>query len=233
MTKKKVFWIIFSLLLLALLLVLGSYLTKNTQSPEKPPVVEATEPTGKTEPSSSQEETEESSLEEASSEDGSQPSGDAQTTESSQSTAEPSSQQPADFPQPPTAPPTTPPTSGPDEDLQARIDELIAEVYALRDYYIAQLAYLEAYARTEYEGLSPDERTPERKQDIALACIDQAYALENECDSRMDAICNELAYLLLEIDGDLTLVNDIRYAYASEKEAAKSEFLEKYADYFG
>ncbi len=232
MTKKKAFWIIFSLLLLALLLLLGRYLTENRQNVEEPPVVEATEPSFETEPSSSEEE---SVPEESSSEDISQPSEDTQGTEPSQSTAEePSSQQPpTEAPQPPTAPPTTPPTSEEGEDLQARIDALIAEVYALRDYYTAQLAYVESSARAEYEALPPEERSPERKQEIALACIDQVYALENECDSRMDAICNELAYLLLEIDGDLTLVNEIRYAYAREKEIAKSEFIEKYADYFG
>lgn len=145
----------------------------------------------------------------------------------------------------PTEPPETDPlptqTTAPTEstgntDLAAkeeRIDALVAEVYALRDYYTAQLRSLEASAISQYEALLPEERTPERKQEIALACIDAAYALEDACDARMDAICQELSYLLLETGGSMSLVTDIRYAYASEKEAARSEFLEKYADYFG
>ena len=132
----------------------------------------------------------------------------------------------------PTAPPTVPPsTEG--EDLQARIDALIEEVYALKDYYIAKLAYLENEAREKYNALPEDQRTSEKRRSMALNCVDEAYALENECDRRMNEICSELSYLLLKTDGRMNLVNDIRYAYAKEKEQAKSAFLEKYADYFG
>lgn len=233
--KKKLLWIVPAAVILLLLIGLGIYLDYASGVKPLPEVI----PSGA--------ETQLSTLPDASeqtvpSEPEQESSSVPQTQDSaSEEETEPSTQTPSSQPtQPqPTQPqPTQPSQSSESEDAdlaakQARIDELVAEVYALRDYYTAQLAALEAAAIAEYEALPPAERTPSRKQDIAFACIDAAYALEDECDARMDAICQELSYLLLETGGSMSLVTDIRYAYASEKETARSVFLEKYADYFG
>lgn len=225
MTKKNILWIALAVAFLAALMVFGNILTEKLQEKSPPVVVPAdTQVTEKTEPTetASSQETENSS-EELPSE--SHNSGSTEEIASSQTASQESSPRP-------TAPPTTPPTSGEDEDLLARIDALVTEVYGLKDYYIAQLAYLESAVLAEYEALPAEQQTPEKRKKMALDCIDQAYALENECDSRMDEICSELSHLLLKTDGRMNLVNDIRYAYAKEKEQAKSQFLEKYADYF-
>lgn len=246
--KKKLLWIVPAALALLFLVGLGIYLDYTAGQTELPKV---TLP-GDQEPSTSPgESTEDSTL--PSSEDESATSTESapteetepestapsQTEESSTPTTEEPSAPSTSLPEP-TDPPVTEPSHStePTENTdlaakEARIDELVTEVYGLRDYYTAQLLALEAAAVSEYESLPPEERTPERKQDIAFACIDAAYALEDECDSRMDAICQELSYLLLETGGSMSLITDIRYAYASEKESARSAFLEKYADYFG
>ncbi len=221
MTKHRVFWIA-SGLLLALLLVFGSVLIKHMQTGEKPAVILAGQQTEPEEP-----------LPPETSQDEAGPSNAPSVTEQTQEPDEPSPSESDATPVKPTAPPTTPPTSGEIEDLQGRIDALLAEVYALREYYTAQLAYLEADARAQYEALSYDKRTKENKQSIALDCIEKAYALEDECDSRMDDICSELGHLLLRTDGDMNLISQIQYAYAKEKETAKNQFIERYADYFG
>lgn len=132
-----------------------------------------------------------------------------------------------------TAPQETTPTesAADDAELQAQIDALIARTYALCDEYTARLAALEAAALAEYDALLPEKRTEEAVRAIALYYSDQAYYLENECDAIMDEICTELSYLLLESDGDLSLVNDVRYAYAQKKAAEKARFMSAYAGY--
>ena len=221
MKKKNILWIFLAVLLLGGMIVLGNSLAKNSQE-DTPPVIvnpgesdlqvpETTEPL-------SQEEvpTESSSAEQQGNVD------EESTSASPEETTTPK----------PTAPAVTPPASE-GEDLQARIDALVAEVYALKDYYIAQLSYLESAILSEYDALPAEEKTPERRKSMALECIDEAYALENECDSRMDEICAELSHLILKTNGRMNLINDIRYTYAKEKEQFRSSFLEKYAGYFG
>ena len=126
--------------------------------------------------------------------------------------------------------PTEPPTED-DAEIQAQIDALIARTYALCDEYTARLAALEAAALAEYNALQPEKRTEDAVRAIALYYADQAYYLEGECDAIMDEICAELSFLLLKIDGDLTLVNDVRYAYAQKKAAEKARFMSAYAGY--
>lgn len=133
----------------------------------------------------------------------------------------------------PVTEPDEEPTTAPAEDLQARIDELIDTVYALKDEYTARLYAIEAAAIAEYKALPENEKTEENKRQIALRCVDEAYALEKECDGRIDDICYELGVLLIKNGGKMALVNEIRYVYASEKTAAKNELTERYAALLG
>ena len=229
--KKRLLWILPVALLLIFLIGLGLWLDWN--APGIPPVEVPPSTSQTQEPAESTDGTKPSEpIEGATSETGPQESTLPSQTEPSSETEPTDSTQPTEKPTQPTEPPVSEPDDGL-ADKKARIDALVAEVYALRDYYTAQLLALEASAIAQYEALSPEERTPQRKEDIALNCIDAAYALENECDARMDAICQELSYLLLETGGSMSLVTDIRYAYASEKETARTAFLQKYANYFG
>ena len=166
-------------------------------------------------------------------EDAPQPSAGANHAPDSEETAptEPPTEDDAPT-EPPTEDdaPTEPPTED-DAEIQAQIDALIARTYALCDEYTARLAALEAAALAEYNALQPEKRTEDAVRAIALYYADQAYYLEGECDAIMDEICAELSFLLLKIDGDLTLVNDVRYAYAQKKAAEKARFMSAYAGY--
>ncbi|MBQ4565109.1 MAG: hypothetical protein IJA48_02055 [Oscillospiraceae bacterium] len=255
--KKKLLWIVPAVLAFLILVGLGIYLD-HSRGQQPLPEVTLPEPGthDPTEPDVQDPSREEPPPESLSTEPIPTQSAPPETTlppDSSQEATEPDQSQPKPTEPVPTEPvptepvvtepqPTEPDAStepdAPTEDpelaaKEARIEELVAEVYALRDHYTAQLLALEASAIAEYEALPPEERTPERKQAIAFSCIDAAYALEDACDARMDAICQELSYLLLETGGSMSLITDIRYAYASEKESTRTAFLEKYADYFG
>lgn len=115
---------------------------------------------------------------------------------------------------------------------QRRIRELIRNVYALRDYYVTKLHSMEADAKSEYFALPEEERTQENKEAIATRYINSAYSLEKECDAKIESICSELGELLLETNGDFSLVNKVRYSYASEKAAMKDEITQTYTEFF-
>lgn len=115
---------------------------------------------------------------------------------------------------------------------QERIRELIRSVYTLRDYYVSMLNSMESTAKAEYLALPEAERTQENKESIATRYINSAYSLESECDGKIDAICSELGELLLEINGDFSIVNKVRYTYASEKAAMKDEITQNYTEFF-
>lgn len=115
---------------------------------------------------------------------------------------------------------------------QARIRELIQEVYSLRSYYVSKLNSMEATAKAEYFALPEEERTQDNKDSIATRYINSAYGLESECDGKIDAICGELSKLLLETNGDLSIINKVRYTYASEKAAMKDQIKQTYSEFF-
>lgn len=236
MNKSKRIWIIVAaaVVLIAVIVLIwqwnrvGDLLQELDYGQELPPVsvIEPTEQTSidTTEPSS--EETTTGPTEPSSSE--------TETTEPTKTTQETTEPLPTFPPEPPTV--TLPPTEQTDSELEealARIDELIAMVYALKDEYISRLAAIEAAGIAEYRSLPAHEQTPERKEEIAYACVDEAYALEKECDARIDTICAELGYLLQKTNNSQDLVAQIRYLYAAEKTAAKNELMERYSAILG
>ena len=164
------------------------------------------------------------------------PTEELQETEL-QATEEPSQmQEESTTAQPTTAQPTQTASekesaTEPTEETISRVDELIAMVYALKDEYTARLAAIEQAGIAEYNSLA--EKTEEKKEEIAMRCVEKAYALEKECDGRIDDICYELGVLLVQENGDMSIINKIRYVYASEKTAAKNELTERYAAILG
>jgi hypothetical protein len=106
-----------------------------------------------------------------------------------------------------------------------RINELVAEVYVMRDSYVAKLNAIESAGRTKYASLPAEQRTKAAKSEIASECISQASALEGQCDSQMDSILSEMTTLLKETNGDTTLVSRVRGTYAEQKAITKAQYL--------
>jgi len=110
----------------------------------------------------------------------------------------------------------------------ARIAELIAGIYVMRDSYISKLENIKTAALTEYNALPENERTESKKRALMLQCISQASKLEAESDEKMDGILSELSSLLKEVGGDMSIVSDIKAAYAEEKALKKAYYMNLY-----
>lgn len=203
MIKKNIFWICLGLILLAGLIYWGSVLTEDLKA-NMPPALDYSGADATEKPTASQ------------------PDDSQNETSPTESTGVPGH---------PSMPSQVPPASE-GEDLQARIDALTQEVYDLADYYVAQLAYLESAAHRTFNALPQEEQNEENRRTIFIRYIKEVKNMEGVCDDRVDAICNELGSLLLKTDGRMNIVSEVRFDYAKTKEPVKTQFLEKYADYF-
>lgn len=126
---------------------------------------------------------------------------------------------------PATPAPTVPVSPGGSGQDAARINELYASLNALRSAAVSQLAALANQAEAEW--LSIRDSHPSKK-DFVLKYYDQASGLEASYDAQVDAVCNELQYLLNKTGGDPSVVRQIRAEYEAEKESARSAYYQRF-----
>ena len=120
--------------------------------------------------------------------------------------------------------PALPVETGTSEEAK-RINELYAELSALRSEAIAQLAALADQAEAEW--LAIRDKHPSRKKFITKY-YEQGTELEASYDAQMDALCNELQYLLTKTGGDVAVVRQIRAEYEAEKESARAAYYQRF-----
>lgn len=125
----------------------------------------------------------------------------------------------------PSPTPTVPVSPGRVDQDAARIDELYAGLNALRSEAVSRLAALADQAEAEW--LSIRDRHPSRKNFI-MKYYDQGAELEASYDAQVDALCNELQYLLSKTGGDVAAVRQIRAEYEAEKESARSAYYQRF-----
>lgn len=133
----------------------------------------------------------------------------------------------------PTVPTPTPtPTQAPHEPTpqeiyEAKLSELVAQVYVMREQYTAQLDAMVAQAKAEYRAMSESERTKSKLLSWASGYAAKATDLEHQCDAQMESILTEMTALIKENGGDLSLVKTMAYSYAEEKRIQKSIYIQE------
>jgi hypothetical protein len=115
------------------------------------------------------------------------------------------------------------------EASQARMGELIAKVYVLRESMTSQLDGILGSVKSEIASFPKKERTDAKKAEIAMRALSEASSLEHACDAQMNEILEELEALLKETVGDLSVTDEIRQIYANEKSLRKSYYLSLYS----
>lgn len=140
-------------------------------------------------------------------------------------THSPAAGNPTQTPSPAPPAPTVPVSPGGSGQDAARINELYASLNALRSAAISQLAALADQAEAEW--LSIRDKHPSRKR-FVMRYYDQATELEASYDAQVDALCNELQYLLNKTGGDPSAVRQIRAEYEAEKESARSAYYQRF-----
>ena len=104
---------------------------------------------------------------------------------------------------------------------------IVAEIYVMREEYIAQLDEMMARARTEYSAKPESERTHSKLVKWASGYISEASVLEKQCDARMDEVLAKVKALAEEYGEDTEIVDTLAYFYAEEKSIQKSLYIQE------
>ena len=104
---------------------------------------------------------------------------------------------------------------------------IVAEVYVMREEYIAQLDEMYARAKAEYSAKPESERTHSKLVKWASGYATEAANLEKECDARMDAVLAEVKALAEKYGEDTDIVDTLAYFYSEEKSIQKSLYIQE------
>lgn len=117
--------------------------------------------------------------------------------------------------------PTEPP------EYQKQLSALIAQVYVLREEYLAALDNMETSAKADYRALSDSQRTAGKLASLVSDYIGRATRLEKECDGKMDAIIAQMETLIQANNGDMSLTDTVFNTYVNEKSLKKAWYMSR------
>ena len=185
-------------------------------------------------------------------EQGHESSGSAQGTEPPAQTQDPVPETPAptEGPAPsqtaaPTAAPAPSQTAAPEETpipaetaepepepppadpYSEELASLVADIYVMREEYIALLDEMMARAKAEYSAKPESERTHSKLVKWASGYVSEAANLEKECDARMDAVLAKVKALAEKYGEDTGIVDTLAGFYAEEKSIQKSLYIQE------
>lgn len=119
----------------------------------------------------------------------------------------------------------------PELDLAAtlrRQEEIIAEIYLLRATYLNEIDALIQGMKDTYDALPKERKNLQSKIRIAERTMPKGYALEDECDAKMEALLTELTGILQVQALSTDIVDEIRKTYEEQKELKLAELYNQY-----
>lgn len=112
-------------------------------------------------------------------------------------------------------------------EYQKQLSALIAQVYVLREEYLAALENMETSAKADYRALSDSQRTAGKLASLVSDYIGRATRLEKECDGKMDAIIAQMETLIQANNGDMSLTDTVFNTYVNEKSLKKAWYMSR------
>lgn len=112
-------------------------------------------------------------------------------------------------------------------EYQKQLSALIAQVYVLREEYLAALDSMENSAKADYKALSGSQRTAARLASLVSDYLGRATRLEKECDGKMDTIIAQMETLIQANNGDMGLTDTVFNTYVNEKSLKKAWYMSR------
>ena len=112
-------------------------------------------------------------------------------------------------------------------EYQKQLSALIAQVYVLREEYLAALDNMETSAKADYRALSDSQRTAGKLASLVSDYIGRATRLEKECDGKMDALIAQMETLIQANNGDMSLTDTVFNTYVNEKSLKKAWYMSR------
>lgn len=115
------------------------------------------------------------------------------------------------------------------------VSESIAKLYIQKNKYLGKLDAIEGQLYSEYYSLvtsnnMSQEEMKTAKQQMINSNISKVAAWENECDSVVYGILDEIETALKQSNQDTSIVKKLEEAYLNEKRLKKSYFISRYMD---
>lgn len=110
-------------------------------------------------------------------------------------------------------------------DVEAQIQEQIAQMYVLHSTYVSKL---EAIAQAAIDEYTQGEHTEENKADVVYKRLEELTALEKECDAQVAQVVERLRSLLKQAGKDDSLAQQVEKTYQEEKSLKKAAYLEEF-----
>ena len=104
-------------------------------------------------------------------------------------------------------------------DVEAQIQEQIAQMYVLRSTYVSKL---ESIAQAAIDEYTQGEHTAENKADVVYKRLEELTALEKECDAQVAQVVERLRSLLKQAG------KKVEATYQEEKSLKKAAYLEEF-----
>ncbi len=115
------------------------------------------------------------------------------------------------------------------DELRARIEEIIAEIYLLRATYLNEIDNVIAMAKQKYIDLPKEKHNLQGKMQLITSYLTpQGKALEAKCDASMDALLAELREILETLNESTVIIDEIKRVYKEQKDLKLAELTNQY-----
>lgn len=116
------------------------------------------------------------------------------------------------------------------EKTERKTAEYIAKIYALKGKYSALISAADEEMAVEFYKLPKNQQTTSNKYKIAAKKSKEILNLQKKCDGEVNQILNGLQKLLNDSGQPTDIVEQIKKAYAEEKELTKAYYINKHTD---
>ena len=99
------------------------------------------------------------------------------------------------------------------------------KMYALQAKYLGLLGGLESRGIQALKAIPSNQRTMEKMVSVGMPFVQEALALEKQCDAEVDQVLRQLQKGLKALKADQTIVETMRSAYHTEKRLKKAYYL--------
>ena len=108
------------------------------------------------------------------------------------------------------------------------INQYVPKMYNLKAQYLGKLSGLRSEVISYYNSLPKESHNSAGKEAAASKFLGEFSSLEAECDSKVYDLLNSFEAQLKSVNGDLSIINSMKKAYADEKNLTKAYYINLY-----
>lgn len=113
------------------------------------------------------------------------------------------------------------------EEVNYEINLRVTELYVVESLYYSKIDEVIAEAKAEYKQLPKEKRTKTSKINIALKKAGEMTSLQNECDTQVYTIIDEIKQILIDAGQDTSLSDNLKQYYNNKKADQRAYYLSK------